>query len=192
MMHATVSALFLGALLAVSLSASAVDVTISCGAVGQEREFCEQATNAWAEQTGHRVTVTTPPQRTNERYFKYLVDLGAGDSRIDVYQIDVIWPGLLAKHFVDLKQYLNPEDIQKHYPAILANNTVDGRLVGMPWFTDAGVLYYRKDLLEKYGLPVPQDWSELADTALYIQTQERKAGQRNFGATCFRARPTKG
>ena len=185
MMHATVSALFLGALMAVSLSASAVDVTISCGAVGQEREFCEQATNAWAEQTGHRVTVTTPPQKTDERYFKYLVDLGAGDSRIDVYQIDVIWPGLLAKHFVDLKQYLSAEDIQQHFPAIVANNTVDGRLVGMPWFTDAGVLYYRKDLLEKYGLPVPQDWSELADTALYIQTQERKAGHAELWGYVF-------
>ena len=185
MMHATVSALFLGALMAVSLSASAVDVTISCGAVGQEREFCEQATNAWAEQTGHRVTVTTPPQRTNERYFNYLVDLGAGDSRIDVYQIDVIWPGLLAKHFVDLKQYISPEDIQQHFPTIVANNTVDGRLVGMPWFTDVGVLYYRKDLLEKYGLPVPQDWSELADTALYIQTQERKAGHAELWGYVF-------
>ena len=185
MMHATVSALFLGALMAVSLAASAVDVTISCGAVGQEREFCEQAANAWAEQTGHRVTVTTPPQKTDERYFKYLVDLGAGDSRIDVYQIDVIWPGLLAKHFVDLKQYLSAEDIQQHFPAIVANNTVDGRLVGMPWFTDAGVLYYRKDLLEKYGLPVPQDWSELADTALYIQTQERKAGHAELWGYVF-------
>ncbi|KAB2925438.1 MAG: ABC transporter substrate-binding protein, partial [Candidatus Contendobacter sp.] len=67
MMHATVSALFLGALMVVSLAASAVDLTISCGAVGQEREFCEQATNAWAKQTGHRVTVTTPPQKTDER-----------------------------------------------------------------------------------------------------------------------------
>lgn len=185
MMHATVSALFLGALMAVSLSASAADVTISCGAVGEEHELCEQAANTWAKETGNRVIVTTPPERTNERYFKYLVDLGAGDSRTDVYQVDVIWPGLLAKHFVDLQQYIPQEEIQKHHPAILANNTVDGRLVGMPWFTDAGLLYYRKDLLEKYGLPVPQDWSELADVALYIQTQERQAGNAELWGYVF-------
>ncbi len=185
MMHATVSAFFLGALMVVSLSASAVDVTISCGAVGQERELCEQATNAWARETGHRVTITTPPQKTNERYFKYLIDLGNGDSRTDVYQIDVIWPGLLAKHFVDLKQYISQEDIQQHYPAMVTNDTVDGRLVGMPWFTDVGVLYYRKDLLEKYALPVPRDWSELADVALYIQAQERKAGQTELWGYVF-------
>lgn len=176
MKHSTCSVFVFGALLAVSLAASAVNVTISCGAVGQEREFCEQATGAWAKATGNQVTVLTPPNRTNERYFQYLVDLGAGDSRTDVYQIDVIWPGLLAKHLVDLKQYIPPEELRRHFPALVANNTVDGRLVGAPWFTDAGMLYYRKDLLEKYGLPVPQDWSELADTGLYIQTQERGAG----------------
>ena len=153
MMHPTLSAFVLGALVAaVSLSASAVNITISCGAVGQEQEFCRQATDAWAKATGNQVTVLTPPNRTNERYFQYLVDLGAGDSRTDVYQIDVIWPSLLAKHLVDLKQYIPPEEIQRHFPAIVTNNTVDGRLVGMPWFTDAGVLYYREDLLEKYGL----------------------------------------
>lgn len=176
MMHTIISALFLGALMAIPFSASAADLTISCGAVGQERELCEQAANAWARETGHRVTVASPPIKTNERYFKYLIDLSAGDRRTDVYQIDVIWPGLLAQHFVDLKQYLRPEDIEQHYPTMVKNNTVDGRLVGMPWFTDVGVLYYRKDLLEKYELPVPEDWSELADQALYIQTRERQTG----------------
>jgi len=185
MMHTTVSAFVLSALVAVSFPVLAANVTISCGAVGQERELCEQATNAWARETGHSVSVTSPPIKTNERYFKYLIDLGAGDSHTDVYQIDVIWPGLLAKHFVDLKQYFSQEDIEQHYPAMIANNTVDGHLVGIPWYTDVGVLYYRKDLLEKYALPVPQDWSELMDTALYIQTQEHQAGQTELWGYVF-------
>ena len=190
MMHPTRaarSAFILGVLMAVSLVATAVDVTISCGAVGQEREWCEQGANTWAKQTGHRVTVSSPSPKSNERYFYYLVELGAADSRTDIYQIDVTWPGLLAKHLVDLRQYIPAEDIQRHFPAIVANNTVEGQLVGMPWFTDAGVLYYRQDLLEKYRLPVPQDWSELADTALYIQTQERKAGANDLWGYVFQA-----
>lgn len=46
--------------MAVSFAASAVTITISCGAVGQEREFCEQATGAWAKATGNQVTVLSP------------------------------------------------------------------------------------------------------------------------------------
>lgn len=160
----------------VSTSALAVDVTISCGAVGIERELCEQATAAWAQQTGHTVTVSSPPESTNQRYFKYLIDLNNSDSTVDVYQIDVIWPGLLAAHFVDLSQHLPAEAIEQHHPVIIDNNTVDGRLVGMPWFTDMGLLYYRTDLLEKYGQEVPRTWAALGETALYIQTEERRAG----------------
>ena len=96
---------------------------------------------------------------------------------------------MLAKHLADLKPYIPQDEIQRHFPAIVANNTVDGRLVGMPWFTDAGMLFYRKDLLEQYGLPVPQDWSELADTALYIQMQERKAGSAELWGYVFQGTP---
>ena len=170
--------ILLAAMCGFSVPALAVNITISCGAVGQERDFCEQAVNAWARKTGNTVTVLSPPDETNQRYFKYLIDLNNEDSGVDIYQIDVIWPGLLAHHFVDLKEYIQEDQIQKHHPAIIKNNTVQGKLVGMPWFTDVGLLYYRSDLLEKYDLEVPSTWSELEDMALFIQTQERQTEER--------------
>jgi len=78
--------------------------------------------------------------------------LGAQESEIDVLQIDVIWPGILAEHLIDMSPYIEDAD---YFDRIVQNNTVDGSLVGIPWFTDAGLLYYRTDLLEKYGYDGP-------------------------------------
>ena len=89
--------------------------------------------------------------------------LAAGSADIDVFQIDVIWPGILANHSSIWRSTSTRPTSTQHFPAIIENNTVDGKLVAMPWFTDAGVLYYRKDLLEKYGKQPPATWQELTD-----------------------------
>ena len=175
-----------------ALPATAAEITISCGSHGQETDVCAQAAQDWASQSGNTVKVLTPPAQTNQIYFKYLLELGDAKADIDVYQLDVIWPGLLAKHFADLREYFSDEEINRHFPAIIANNTVDGRLVGMPWYTDVGLLYYRKELLEKHGFQAPQDWSELADIALYIQTEEREAGNAGLWGFVFQGAPYEG
>ncbi len=184
-------ALVLGLVVTAS-PAAAVEITISCGAVGQEGALCESAAQAWATQTGHTVEFDTPPDNTNERYFQYLLDLGEGEAEVDVYQIDVIWPGLLGRFFVDLKEFVPEEEINQHFTTIIDNNTVEGRLVGMPWYTDVGMLYYRKDLLDAYQAEVPTDWSQLADTAIHIQSAERAAGRENLWGFVFQGAPYEG
>jgi trehalose/maltose transport system substrate-binding protein len=111
----------------------------------------------------------------------YLQFFEAQSGEVDVYQIDVIWPGDMAEHFVDLNEYGAGDIAGEHFPAIIENNTVDGKLVGIPWFTDAGMLYYRTDLLEKYGFTAPPaTWQELTDMAQTIQDGERGEGNQDF------------
>ena len=96
-------------------------------------------------------------------------------------QIDVIWPGDLAEHLVDLNEYGAADVTPEHFEAIVVNNTVDGALVGMPWFTDGGLLYYRTDLLEKYGYDGPPvTWDELEEMAQTIMDGERADGNQDF------------
>jgi trehalose/maltose transport system substrate-binding protein len=57
---------------------------------------------------------------------------------------------------------------------------VNGKLVAIPYFTDAPALYYRKDLLEKYGKTPPKTWAELAATAKEVQDKEREAGAKDL------------
>ncbi len=175
-----------------ALGAQAATISISCGAVGLELELCQEGANAWAEQTGNEVNVISTPNSATERLALYQQILAANSADIDVFQIDVIWPGILANHFIDLAEHIPQEQIDQNFKAIVENNTVDGRFVAMPWFTDAGILYYRKDLLEKYGKQPPETWQELADIAKEIQDGERAAGNDKMLGFVFQAKAYEG
>lgn len=165
----------IAAALALSASrAAAVDITFACESGGQGYEQCTKGAEAWARKTGHTVTVLQVPNESGERLALYQQQLGAKSADVDVYMIDVIWPGLIGQHLLDLKPFVPAAEVGAHFPAIVQNNTVGGKLVGMPWFTDAGVLYYRADLLAKYGYPAPpRTWADLAGMAKKIQEGER-------------------
>ena len=172
--------------------ASAADLTISCGAVGAELQLCKDGVEAWSKQTGHKVEVVSTPNSATERLSFYQQILSAQSADIDIIQIDVVWPGMLANHLLDLRTVLAKNATQGYFQAQLDNATVAGRLVSMPWFTDSGLLYYRKDLLEKHGKSVPQTWDELTATARTIQQAERDAGNANLWGYVFQGRAYEG
>lgn len=177
--------------LSASLGAQAATVTISCGAVGQDFEFCKKHTEAWAKKTGNTVKLFTPPQSTTDILALFRQMFAAKSADLDVINVDVVWPGMIKDHLLDLRPYTGGAE-KAHFPAIVANNTVDGKLIAMPWFTDAGLLYYRKDLLAKYGEKPPTTWEELAATAKKIQDGERKAGHADMQGFVFQAKAYEG
>ncbi len=161
--------------------AEQIEITVATGAVGQEYELSVEAAGRYMENHPNvTVKVLDTPDLAQDRLGLYLQFFEAKSSEVDVYQIDVIWPGDLAEHLVDLNQYGAKDVAGQHFPAIIENNTVDGRLVAIPWFTDAGLLYYRSDLLEKYNLDVPSTWEELEKAAGTIQSGERAAGNQDL------------
>ncbi len=159
-------------------SAQAVTVTLACGSVGQELQLCKDGAARWAKKTGNTVKVFESPNLTNDRLGLYQQQLAAKSSDIDVYQLDVVWPGLLSQHFVDLKGKIPAAEVNANFKGIIAADTVNGKLVAMPWFTDAGLLYYRTDLMKKYGYSAaPKTWAELAAMAKKIQDGEQKTNK---------------
>ncbi len=184
----------LGSALAVFGSAgiaSAAEITITCGSVGKEQDICKTGAADWEKQTGHTVRVISAPSSTTEQLALYQQMLSTGSSDIDVFQIDVIWPGILGSHLADLKPYSNGVEAE-HFQPIVANNTYKGKLVAMPWYTDAGLLFYRKDLLEKHGQPAPETWSDLTKSAKLIQDAERAAGNDKMWGFVYQAKAYEG
>jgi len=180
-MRKLIVSLSLAVALAMS-AATAQTVTVAAGAVGQELELVQAAAARYMEQNpGVTINVLDTPDMADDRLGLYLQFFEAQSSEVDVYQIDVIWPGDLEVHFVDLFEYGAADVVGEHFPAIVENNTVDGRLIAIPWFTDAGLLYFRTDLLDKYGFDgPPATWTELTEMAQVIQDGERAEGNSDF------------
>ncbi len=164
-------------------------LALSCGAVGTEFELCREGAEAWARRTGNRIRMVSMPAGGSERLALIQQLLAARSENLDVLQADVVWPGILANHLLDLTGRV---DTAGHFPTILANNTVDGRLLAVPWFTNAGLLYYRRDLLERHGRRVPETWAEFTETAAHVMRAEREAGNERLWGHVFQARAYEG
>jgi len=150
-----------------------VTVSISCSSLGIEMELCRDGAEAWAKKTGNEVKLVSTPADAQERLALYQSLLASKSNKVDVFQIDVVWPGILANQFLDLNQFIEPGKLDGYFQTLIANNTVDGKLVAVPWFVDAGMLYYRKDLLDKYGLKAPETWADLEAAAKKVMEGEK-------------------
>jgi trehalose/maltose transport system substrate-binding protein len=147
--------------------------------VGMGAELDKVLARQFQQDTGIEVNVIPRPKDATETYAAYHRTFQAQSADIDVVMLDVIWPGAFAQSLVDLSGKLG-EAAKQHIEGIVQNNTVDGKLVAMPWFTDFGMLYYRTDLLEKNGYTKPPEtWDELEQMAKKIQEGE-KAANPNF------------
>jgi trehalose/maltose transport system substrate-binding protein len=156
-------------------TAMSVELHYAIGAVGNDVENLRQMLKPWEEATGNTVTVVPMPASTSDQFGQYRLWLAAGNKDIDLYQTDVIWAPQLAGQLVDLTEEAK-DLVPQNFPAIVESQTVDGKLVALPLFTDAPALYYRRDLLEKHGAAVPETWAELTETGARIQEAERAAG----------------
>lgn len=168
----------LGAAMLFSAAASpawADSVSMFCGA--SEYELCAKAAAGFKEKTGNEVKITKMPALLDDAIPIYQQLLAAQSTDADVLFIDVIWIGMLQRNMLDLKPLVPAEEVSQHFQSTVdAATTQDGRLVALPWYMDTGLMYYRKDLLEKYGKQPPKTWDELTETAKFIQDKERAAG----------------
>lgn len=156
-------------------------IHVAAGAVGAELEVVQAQAARYMEKCPN-ITVETveTPNEVQDRLALYQQIWEAQSSEIDLFQVDVIWPGIIAEHMLDMNEYMTPEQIGWFFPDMIAGQTIDGRLVAIPWFSDAAGLYYRTDLLEKYGAEVPTTWDELTAAAQTIQDGERAEGNAEF------------
>ncbi|HMM41617.1 MAG TPA: ABC transporter substrate-binding protein, partial [Thermomicrobiales bacterium] len=159
--------------------------------VGIGNQLDKTLADAFSKATGIEITVIPRPEDATETYATYQRAFEAKSSEIDLMMVDVIWPGAFAPHLADLTDAFS-DSLDQWYESIVMNNTIDGKLVGAPWFGDFGILYYRTDLLEKYNFDgPPKTWDELEQQAKTIMDGE-KAANPNFWGFVFQGKAYEG
>jgi trehalose/maltose transport system substrate-binding protein len=134
----------------------------------------------FTQQTGIGVKHLPTPETTLDQLDLVRKLLRQGSTSPDVDGVDVIWPGVLSEELMDLKPHLTTE-LSAINADMVASYTVKGKLVAVPYHSDIGVLFYRKDLLRRYGYRAPpRTWDELERMAARIQEGERARGQKDF------------
>lgn len=127
-----------------------------------------------SENPGLKVRSESLPSSTDEQHQFYAINLEGRSGEFDVLSMDVIWvPEFARAGWIRDVSHLAPEEERDDFfPGPIAAATYRGRLYAVPWYIDAGVLYYRKDLLEKHGFFPPRTWQELVRTAQKITAME--------------------
>jgi multiple sugar transport system substrate-binding protein len=114
------------------------------------------------------------PADTGQYFDQLRTEFQAGGGEIDVISGDVIWPAQFAANgwIMDLSDRFPESERQKFLPATIESNLYEGAIYGVPWFSDAGMLYYRKDLLEQSGISAPPaTWEELKQMAEQVRQE---------------------
>ena len=163
-----------GALLALSLTtslAAAADLKVYISSQHQPQVWRQVLDKFEAANPGTKVAIETGGN-TSEAQAQYLnTIMSAKDPSLDVLILDVIRPAQFAAAGWTVP--FEGKDMSSYLPAYAEANTVNDKVVALPAFADSMFLYYRKDLLDKYGIAPPKTWDELTAAAKKIAEGEK-------------------
>jgi len=162
-------------------------ITFSVGGAPNEIVVWEKLISEFEVQTGIKVNILRQPTDTDQRRQGLVIALKAKKSNPDVFLMDVAWLGQFAASdwLEPLDTYVKEKDIELDSFFTKVINLADkynNKLIALPVYVDAGLLYYRKDLLNKYGIKnPPRTWKELLEYSIKIQKSERENAPNFYG-----------
>jgi len=162
-------------------------ITLAVGGAPNEITVWEQLAESWTIRSGVEVNIMRQPTDTDLRRQGLIIPLKSQQRDPDLFLMDVAWVAQFAASgwLEPLDRYAAPGtiDTTAFFTNILEQvDRREGRLIAMPVYLDCGLLYYRRDLLEKYGYTsAPETWYELVAMAVKVQALERAERPQFYG-----------
>jgi multiple sugar transport system substrate-binding protein len=127
--------------------------------------------NAWNSQhPDEKVTVRELPESADAQRESMIQNAQNKSDAFSVLNLDVVWTAEFAANrwVVELPEDKFP-DLGKLIPATLETAKYRDKLYAVPVTSDGGLLYYRKDLLDKAGVQPPKTWAEMVAACQKVQ-----------------------
>ncbi len=125
-------------------------LTFSGSALGAEGAVIERQLARFGERhPGVRVELRVTPDAADQRHQLYVQWLNARVTEPDVLQLDIIWTAEFAAAGWIVPIPLEADDADDFFPAAVEANRWRGETYALPWFVDAGLLYWRTDIMDE-------------------------------------------
>ncbi|MBD1381527.1 sugar ABC transporter substrate-binding protein [Bacillus sp. IB182487] len=161
-------------------------------------KVAEQTAEDFKKLTGYEVKIEAVPYVGV--YDKLKAEMTSRAGAYDVATIDILWFPSFASGLLPLDDLMTDEVKNDLFPGLLSGGSYEGNAYGMPVWTNAKTLIYRKDLFEDeankksfkeqygYELQPPKTWQEYQDTAKFFTRDTDNNGQVDqYGTTVFGA-----
>ncbi len=122
-----------------------------------------------------RVALEIGPNNSTQFHDLLTQKLRNREPSVDAFLMDVIWTPEFAQAgwVVPLDDRFPPAERERFFPACIEADTYRGSIYGVPFNTDAGLLFYRRDLLDARGFETPRTWEEMLSQIAAIQEAEQ-------------------
>ncbi len=127
--------------------------------------------------------IQLPSTNNSTEVHQWLVtNMGAMSGDVDVVALDCIWFPEFASAgwLLDIGQYFPVSEREAYFKGTIDTVTYKGKIYGVPWMVDGGLLYYRKDLLDKYSISPPETWEEMIAACKKIMAGENNPKLQGF------------
>ena len=118
--------------------------------------------------------IVEAPSDSNQVEDLYTSSFLLGNSPYDVVYMDIVWtPKFAAAGWLEnLSDRFSDEDAKAYLKGDIAGGMYQDKLYRLPFRSDAGMLYYRQDLLAQAGYEPPRTFTELLEISQDLQQQK--------------------
>ncbi|BAT52944.1 extracellular solute-binding protein family 1 [Nostoc sp. NIES-3756] len=128
-----------------------------------------------AANPGIRLNLVEGPNATNLLEDLYTSSFILGESPYDLINMDVIWTPKFAAAgwLLPLDDRISQQELAAFSAKDVEGGRYQDKLYRIPMRSDAGMLYYREDLLQQAGLKPPETFADLMQISQTLQKKDK-------------------